>query len=40
MSKAYDSVNSTLLHYALSRLALPAPIINTISNLFIGRHND
>ena len=39
MSKAYDSVNLTLLKQSLLRLALPLKTINTIIDLFTNRHN-
>ena len=39
MSKAYDSVNLTLLQNSLKRLALPDLITNTIINLLNGRQN-
>jgi hypothetical protein len=40
MSKAYDSVNFTLFQHSLSRLALPSPIINILTNLLIDRQNE
>ena len=39
MSKAYDSVNLTLLKQSLVRLSLPSQITNTIINIFTDRHN-
>ena len=39
MSKAYDSVNLTLLQKSLQRLALPNSITNAITNLLTDRHN-
>ena len=39
MSKAYDSVNLTLLKQSLLCLALPLKTINTIIDLFTNRHN-
>jgi hypothetical protein len=39
MSKAYDSVNLTLLQKSLQRLALPSSITNTIINILTDRQN-
>ena len=39
MSKAYDSVNFTLLQHFLSRLSLPPSIINILTNLLEDRQN-
>jgi hypothetical protein len=39
MSKAYDSVNLSLLQHSLARLALPTSIIQTIINIFTDRYN-
>src|SRR5260364_359612 len=33
MSKAYDSINFTLLEHALTRLLLPTNIVNTLLNI-------
>ena len=39
MSKAYDSVNLTLLQHSLSRLSLPSSVINIISDILTDRSN-
>ena len=40
MSKAYDSVNFDLFKHSLSRLSLPTPIINILTNLLVNRQNE
>ena len=39
MSKAYDSVHIPLLKKALTRLKIPPPICNLITNIFSSRQN-
>ena len=39
MSKAYDSVNSTLFTKSLLRLNMPPNLINILTNLLSNRHN-
>ena len=38
MSKAYNSVNSTLLEHALTHLLLPTNIVNTLLNILKQCH--
>src|SRR5260363_97738 len=39
MSKAYDSVQFELFAKALSRICMPQPLIDTLTNLLFDRHN-
>jgi hypothetical protein len=39
MSKAYDSVQFDLFTKSLSRICMPSPLINILSNLLFNRHN-
>src|SRR5260364_196905 len=40
MSKAYDSVNLTLLEHAFTRLLLSTNIVNTLLNILTDRQNN